>query len=39
LGIVTRTRSAKAAETFVEFIVGDDGQSILRDAGFSSAAP
>jgi molybdate transport system substrate-binding protein len=39
LGIVTRTRKAEAAEKFVEFVVGEEGQSILRDAGFSRAAP
>jgi molybdate transport system substrate-binding protein len=39
LGIVTRTQRAEAAEKFIEFVVGEEGQSILRDAGFSSAAP
>jgi molybdate transport system substrate-binding protein len=39
LGIVTRTQRAEAAEKFVEFVVGEEGQSILRDAGFSGAQP
>ncbi|WP_406697212.1 molybdate ABC transporter substrate-binding protein [Singulisphaera sp. Ch08] len=37
LGIVARTQRAKDAGKFAEFILGDEGQAILRDAGFASA--
>lgn len=36
LGIVARSERTKDAGTFTEFVLGNEGQAILRDAGFAS---
>ena len=36
LGVVARTQRAKDAGNFAEFVLGDEGQAILREAGFAS---
>lgn len=37
LGIVTRTKRTKDSEKFAAFVLGDEGQAILREVGFASA--
>jgi molybdate transport system substrate-binding protein len=39
LGIVARTAKAEQAEAFAKFVLGDEGQAILVDFGFSKVAP
>jgi molybdate transport system substrate-binding protein len=36
LGILTDSTNKKTGETFIEFILSDDGQKILKEYGFSS---
>lgn len=36
LGVVTRTKRTKDAEKFAAFVLGDEGQRVLKEAGFAS---
>ncbi len=36
LGILTDSRNKKTGETFIEFILSDEGQTILKEYGFTS---
>ncbi|SIO66540.1 molybdate transport system substrate-binding protein [Singulisphaera sp. GP187] len=37
LGVLSRTKRAKDAGAFADFVLSDEGQSILNDAGFAHA--
>ncbi len=34
-GVVTRTKRTKDAEKFAAFVLGDEGQRVLKEAGFA----